>query len=95
VIENAITEIDLGRQRAAFVQIFVHGIPAGEDDAGESDFIAHLQGTDFILRERSAELNHEGNRIEPQRWSSSGPQATAERGGMARCAVRRAAAYSP
>jgi len=58
VIENAVFEIHTGRQRAAFVQIFVHGIAAGEEDAGDQNFVADFEGADLLLGDWCSERNH-------------------------------------
>ena len=46
MVEDAALEIDAGRELAAFVQILVDRVAAGEQRAGDGDFVADLERAD-------------------------------------------------
>src|SRR4051812_20038873 len=58
VIKDAILKLNAGRQFPALVQIFVHRIPASEENAGDFHLISHFQGANLLLRKWRLEMNH-------------------------------------
>jgi hypothetical protein len=49
VVQDAAGEADAGRELAAFVEVFVDGIAAGKERAGDGDFVTDFEGTDLVF----------------------------------------------
>ena len=58
MIKDAVAQIHPRRQRAAIVQVFVHRVATGKHHAGNENLIADLERADFVLGERSGQMNH-------------------------------------
>ena len=58
VIDDAVAKTHAGRQFAAFVQILVHGIAAGEYNAGNQNLVADFQRTDLFLGKGQGQFGH-------------------------------------
>ena len=64
MVDDTSGQVDAFRKRAAFVEVFMHGIAAGADDAGNEDFIADLEVADGFFGEGRGQRDHERREIE-------------------------------
>jgi hypothetical protein len=58
VVDDPVAEVHLSRQLPTFVQVFVDGIAAREEDPGNQDLIPDLEGLDLVGGERRLERDH-------------------------------------
>jgi hypothetical protein len=58
MVNDAPAQTESRRQRPAVMQVFVHGVAAGEQHALNGHFIAHLQFAHRFLVQRSRQRNH-------------------------------------